>query len=165
MFLLWCSRLERFCTVEPPCCYRTRLLGYYHMSLGWFNCTEPPQTTSLQNRIKCIGLFYMSLGWFNPNKPSLQPLYYGGNKNHKEISQVWGGSPNFFDLLHHRGTWTSCKVNKHEFGLVALQSDCFMKMTSRTAWRSKKAWWLKRYKETKPDRTREWTSEGMPGLP
>ena len=49
--------------------------------------------------------------------------------------------------------------------MVALQSQCFMWMTSRTTITNfKKARRLKRYQETKPGGTRERTSEGMPGL-
>jgi len=49
---------------------------------------------------------------------------------------------------------------------VVLQSDCFMKMMSRTAINGDQitpgSWSITQ--ETKPDRTREQTSKGMPGL-
>ena len=73
------------------------------------------------------------------------------------------------DYLSERGGKKSLVNGLFRFDssatMVALQSHCFMRMTSRTAITNfKKARWLKRHQETKPGRTRERTSEGMPGL-
>ena len=41
---------------------QTTVLHSFHMSSGWFNPTEPLQTTVLHS-------FHMSSGWFNPTEP------------------------------------------------------------------------------------------------
>ena len=73
--------------------------------------------------------------------------------------------PDYFSARGGNKVWSMAySIFDPSAMMVALQSHCFMRMTSRTATNFKKARQLKRYQETKPGRTRERTSEGMPEL-
>ena len=52
------------------------------MSLGWFDCTEPSLSTSLQNHIITeiagrVEFIRMSSGWFDPAEPSQSTFLQG----------------------------------------------------------------------------------------
>ena len=71
----------------------------------------------------------------------------------------------FFGIWREKKVWSMAYSVFDPSAMVVRQSHCFMRMTSHTAITNfKKARRLKCYQETKPGRTRERTSEGMPGL-
>ena len=52
----------------------TWCVGYLYTRLGWFNCSEPPRTSSnlfMAEKARRVECFHMSSGWFDYTEPSL----------------------------------------------------------------------------------------------
>ena len=95
-----CTSSGWFKRIEPPRTFSNNIIAqiarcveFFHMSLGWFDCTEPSLTTSLQG------------------KQGVQGAY----------ALVQGGSSSSNLLEPHRCKNSKvCRVLSHEFGVVRL---------------------------------------------
>ena len=123
----------------------TWCVGYLYTRLGWFNCSEPPRTSSnlfMAEKARRVECFHMSSGWFDYTEPSLptgwnrvcSTLGRGGSTfteaslttSSREEQGVYGthtlgrgGSipANHLEPLHGRGNRV-CRVRSNEFGVV-----------------------------------------------
>ena len=113
-----------FKRIEPPRTFTNHIIAeivrcveFFHMSSGWFDCTEPSLTTSLQGKQgvqgayalfrggssasnlsrttssqRSIEFFHMSSGWFDCTEPSLTSSLQGKQGVQGAYALVWGGS-------------------------------------------------------------------------
>ena len=113
-----------FKRIEPPRTFTNHIIAeivrcveFFHMSSGWFDCTEPSLTTSLQGKQgvqgayalfrggssasnlsrttssqRSIEFFHMSSGWFDCTEPSLTSSLQGKQGVQGAYAQVRGGS-------------------------------------------------------------------------
>ena len=132
-----CTSWMRFKHIEPHRTFSNcslteiaRYIDFFHSSSGWFDCTEPSPTTSLQGIQRCAGCTMHRFG---------------------EV-QAHRTSSNLLDLHPHRDSKVS-RLLSHEFGVVRLDrtfSDCIF-----TGDRSEGAIctsWM-RFKHIEPHRT------------
>ena len=91
-----------------------RFVEFFHMSSGWFDCTEPFSSNiftgarTFSNHIiaeivRCVEFFYMSSGWFDCTEPSLTTSLQGKQGVQGARALVLGAS----NLLEPSGTTSS----------------------------------------------------------
>ena len=87
--------------IEPPRTYSNhnttkieRCGEVCHLSSGWFDCTEPSLSTSLQGETRCAGCLCTSSGWFKHIEP------HRTYSNHNTIEIVRCG-----DVCHMSLEW------------------------------------------------------------
>ena len=99
-----------------------RYIDFFHMSSGWFNCTEPSPTTSLQGIQGVQGAIWSS-GWFDCTEPSLTTSLQGKQGVQGAYALVRGGSraSNLFKP-HHRRDNKKCTGNRLNFACGANSS-------------------------------------------
>ena len=91
---------------------RARCIDFFHMSSGWFDCTEPSQTTSLQGRQGVQGALCTGsrLKHIEPHRTFSIFIHTEIARYIEVFLNVWGGStgPNLLCLQLYRGE--ACRV-------------------------------------------------------